>query len=148
MATILQDQHIIVRSLRDHEALQSNFNIDAPRNRMYLPVAPQLAADMQMSGHDRFNSVHAVYNARVELVLDQLVQIADPVARNSAVTTLQDVLRVALAKGDVYAQRPEGVTEQAAIQRTNQFFSGNFNQYADNHRNEIQANKASSSKAR
>jgi len=101
---ILKDCYIIPRLLRDHAALQGldNFDIDAPRNRIYLPGDPQLAAKMGMSSAYGGDDVHASYKRGVEGVLDNLAKIADPVARNVEVTTLQDALRVALGKGDVH----------------------------------------------
>ena len=105
MTPILQDCHIIPRSLRNHPALQglADFDIDAARNRVYLPNDPKLAADMKMSGgmSGRGDVVYAAYRKGVEGALDGLAQIADPVARHREVTLLQDTLKVALGNGDV-----------------------------------------------
>ena len=105
MTTILQDCHIIPRSLRNHAALQglADFDIDAIQNRIYLPNDPELGAKMGlplgMSGRD--DVAYAAYRQGVEGVLDELAQIADPVARLREVINLQDTLKVALINGDV-----------------------------------------------
>src|SRR5262245_16814694 len=113
MTTILQDCHIIPRSLRNHAALRGldGFDIDAPRNRIYLPNSPKLAAEMRMSGgmSGPDDVVYVAYRKGVEGALDKLAQIADPVVRLREVMLLQDVLRVALGKGDVIYGSGAGV---------------------------------------
>ena len=110
--SILGDHHIIPRQFAGHPAFKGIderiFGIEAPGNRIYLPVDYQLAISMGISAHPG-GHVPLYYKA-VKAALDRIAQNSDPSIRSVKIKTLVDAMRTGLANGDLHTNVPPGMS--------------------------------------
>ncbi|MGY3513115.1 hypothetical protein [Bradyrhizobium lupini] len=101
-SSILWGHHIIPEQCAHYEALRG-VDLDAPANIVYLPRDRLLAAEMGISPHPggHLESYYAACNE-----LDAIAEISDSILRLKAVEDLQDAMRIALANGDLFTNRP------------------------------------------
>lgn len=136
--SILPIHHIIPRWLSRHRAL-SEFNVDAAANHIYLPADSRLAANMGLSPHSGGHL--GSYYKGVSGALCILVDKTDPAERANKVRDLVDSMRVALANGDLYANRPDRITSADADTKNQSFFD-DWEGYAEKHKDQIAAVRA------
>ncbi|WP_372703293.1 hypothetical protein [Bradyrhizobium sp. Bra64] len=104
--------------------------MDAPANVVYLPRSRLLAAEMGLSPHPggHLESYNAACNE-----LDAIAEISDPVLRSKAIEDLQDAMRIALANGDLFTNKP---STSADVTSVNQSFLAHRGKYLADHTEE------------
>ena len=148
---ILQSHHVIEKvQLESNELLQrlkdaKLFDMDSPRNRLYLPVDGQLADDMESTPHR--GRTRSTYHDGLKDVLDGLMEEADwQAAKNGdeaalkrlagKVEAIQDTLKVAMINGDAFPTTPDRLTKGGA-NAANRATFGDLDGYAVRHADQI-----------
>lgn len=148
---ILQSHHVIEKvQLESNELLQrlkeaKLFDMDSPRNRLYLPVDGQLADDMESTPHR--GRTRSTYHDGLNDVLNDLMEKSDwQDAKNGdeaalkrlagKVEAMQDTLKVALINGDAFPTTPDRLTKDGA-NAANRATFGDLDGYAVLHADQI-----------
>lgn len=123
--SLLQDHHIIPENFASNDVIRSLadlhlFDIQASRNRIYLPADRQLAFEIGTSRHaHHLDSYDDVVKDQLELARRNAGENSE--ALQAEVATLIDAMRIALAKGHLYTNAPAGMTSGQANDENRKF---------------------------
>lgn len=112
--SILHGHHIIPEHCAGHPALEG-VDINAPANIVYLPASRQLADEMGVSPHSG-GHLESYYAACKEL--DKITRNSNPALWLKEIEDLQDAMRIALANGDLFTNKPSTGADTTPINKS------------------------------
>lgn len=136
---LFQDHHVIEQQTLDKSPLLRNladdglFEMDAQRNRIFMPANKNLASALHLPPHSggpigKYQSGTLTWLDRFERSADgQKMLAGDPEAAQRIVVkveSLQDTMRAGLINGDLYTNAPLGLKADDIRPRLQSFFEG------------------------
>ncbi|MBH5368949.1 hypothetical protein [Bradyrhizobium glycinis] len=146
---MFQNHHILLQHFADHPVirfLRGRFEVDAIRNRMNLPSAQSVAADLSASPHTggHLGTYYKGFGDYLEMVQKSARYAAalagDPHELDELVSDVNAFVaaaKYALANGHLFANTPTGMSPENANAVNKQWFD-NWRIYAADHQTQIQ----------
>lgn len=129
---ILWEHHIIPKKFKGHPAFrgldEQLFDVEAPRNLIYLPADYELARKTGVSPHPGGHDFR--FYEGVKVTLDLIAKEEEANRRATEIIKLIDAMRVGLVNGDLYTNVPLGGTGEELVRGVERVIA-DYDQYRE-----------------